>query len=193
MYIRSFPREITPAAVDALGTQLLASKAMHEREIALGQRVAEALQPIRHYKKIDIRAVRLVRDTLPDSRAHISYTKNPPGATILRPEYLHFSVGQGYRDQSIFARISVRVDIAAGIASLIATCEACEYSRQQLARVDSQFAHLEEMLDAEEHIRSLVKEIEETRKRVASELLGTEGNYWHDAVREHLPALAGER
>lgn len=192
MHIKGYHREITAAHVDEIGKRLLAAKAMHEREIALGQRAAAALEPIRHFRKIDIRAIRRVRENIDDCRASISYTKNPSYAYILRPEYLHFGVGQGYQQRD-FTQINVRVDINANMAELITALQACDYSREQLGKVKRQFEQMEELLDAEEHIRDLVRQIEETRTRLAVEVLGADGSGWQDILREHLPALTGGR
>lgn len=195
MYIRTYFPEITSADVDAMGKHLLAAKAQHEREIDLAQRVAAALQPVAHYKKIDARVAKVVEVAIPESRLHIRRTKRQEWEQVSTPEYLHasVSVGQAYRSRAEYVGVSVTVDLGATVADLIAAFEACEYSRTALARVVGQFSNLEEVIDAEEHIRALVREIEETRKRLALEVLGTEWNYWHDAVRDKLPALAGER
>ncbi|MCC6457252.1 MAG: hypothetical protein IT328_20020 [Caldilineaceae bacterium] len=194
MYIRSYYQDITPADVDAMGRHLLAAKAQHEWEIALAQRVAAALQPVAHYRKIDARVAKVVEAAIDESRLRISRTKRHEWEKH-RPEYLHASasVGQDYRSRAEYVGVSVTVDINATVADLIAAFEACEYSRAALARVVGQFSNLEEVIDAEEHIRALVKEIEETRQRMAQEIIGAGSAYWHDAVREKLPALTGER
>jgi hypothetical protein len=86
-----------------------------------------------------------------------------------------------------------RVEADATVADLIAAFRVCQYSRTALEQANQQFGRLEEIIDAEERIKGLAEEIEKIRKDTSLAILGTEWNHWHDAVREHLPALAGER
>lgn len=177
-------RPITAATVDTLGRALLAARAEQERAIALAEEAANVLAPIAHYKKVDARACRTIMQALPNVRASV----------YRRPEMY----GKDFRQVSVtrrgdhFTQVWVNlIGDAGAVADLIAELRACETYRKELARVESQFTELEEMIEAEEKIRALVTEIEQTREQVAARLLGKSPSYYHDVVRGYLPGLAG--
>lgn len=185
-------KPITAETVDQLGRALLAAKAEQERAISLAEDAAASLAPIAHYRKVDARACRTIMNALPTVRVFI----------YRRPAMY----GKDFRQVSVtrrdahFTQVWVNlIGDACTVADLVAQLRACETYRKELARVANQFSELEEMMglrphfviEAEERIRALVQEIEQTRDQVAERLLGASPSYYHDAVRNYMPGLAG--
>lgn len=184
MYECARAKPITAATVDKLAEALLAAKAEEDRAIALAEATADALAPIAHYKKVDVRAGRVVAKALSGASLHV----------YSRPRLY----GKDFRQVSVirrgghFTQIWINlIGEACTVADLIAGLRACEPHRKALRQVEQQFAGLEELLEAEERIRTLMGEIQATRAQMAERLLGASPIYYHDMVRNHLPGIAG--
>lgn len=189
--------EITPADVDRMFAALLAKRAEHEREIALANQAADALDAVRHYKLADARLCSRIEGQCPGTRARVrydtiySYAQRGNLETSNWQVWTHGNAGIG--DRSQYACVHVQLSRGHSVGELIDALRANTISQEGLARINGQIEGMEELIDAEEHLRSLVKEIETTRERMAQQMMGKGYHYFHDKVRETLPVLTGYR
>lgn len=185
--IQNHYKDITPAAVDRMYEALHADRAEHERSISLAERAADALEPARHYKVADARLCNRIETQCPGVKARVRYDSlySYRGNT----ETANWQVWA----RNPYACVQVQLPRGHSVGDLIDALRACPNARASLARANGQIEGIEEMIEAEEHLRALVKEIEMTRERIAQQVLGASHVYFNDAVRDVLPALGGKR
>lgn len=189
-------QEITPAAVDRMYTALLAERAEHERELALSEQAADALEGVRHYAVADARLCNRIESECPDLRANVRYDTLYSYASKGDYQTSNWKVWTDSRhlaDRSEYACVYVQLPRGHSVGDLIDALRANTLSREGLARATGQLEGMEELIDTEERLRAMVKEIENLRADVAQKALGASYIYFHDAVRDVLPALGGRR
>ena len=189
-------KEITPADVDRMFNALLAERAEHEREIAIAQRAANALEGVRHYAVADARLCSRIEAECTGLRSSVRYDSIYSYAQRGNNETSNWKVwtdGRQLADRSQYACVYVQLPRGHSVSDLIDALNANIISQRSLARVNGQLEGMEEMIDAEERLRALVKEIETVRDEMSKKLMGDSYVYFHDTVRDVLPALGGKR
>ncbi len=194
--VANYFKEITPADVDRMFDALLAKRAEHEREIALANQAADALEAVRHYQVADARLCNRIEAQCPGARARVRYNtlySYAQRGDIETSNWQVWTHGNVASDRSQYACVHVQLSRGHSVGELIDALRANTISQEGLARINGQIEGLEELIDAEEHLRALVKEIEATRERMAQQTMGVAYHYFHDRVRETLPVLTGYR
>lgn len=189
-------KEITPADVDRMYAALMDKRAEHEREIAIANRAADALEGVRHYTVADARLCSRIEAECKGLRSSVRYdtlySYVQRGDTETSNWRVWTDTSQ-LADRNLYACVYVQLPRGHSVGELIDALRANELSQTSLRRINGQLEGMEEMIDAEEQLRKLVRQIEELRTGMARQLMGSDYYYFHDAVRDVLPALGGKR